>query len=104
MSIVSGLTITEAIPLNSVGKNYSGLTLAGDSFRIGGINLIGIVTSAVEGHNLVVGHIFNQLEQLWVLAKEMLTSIGTAVVLVVLQLAIADFIHALDEHATLVFF
>ena len=74
------------------------------SFSVGSVDLIGIVTTAVEVHNLFVGHILHQLQQLRVLAEEVLAGVGTAVKLVVLQLAVTDFIHTLDQQASGIFF
>ena len=103
MGIIGSLTITKAVAFDRMCKNYGRLTTAGNRFRISSVNLIGVVTTPIERHNLVISHIFYQLEQLRILAKEMLAGVGAAVVLVVLQLAITDFIHALDKHATLIF-
>ena len=84
MGVVSRLILAKTITLNRMSKNYGWLAFTGDSFRISSIDLIGIMTTAVERHNLLVGHIFYQLKQLWILTKEMLASITTAVVFIIL--------------------
>ena len=69
---------------------------------VGRVNLVGIVAAAVEVHDLFVGQVFDQFQRLGVLAEEVLAGVRAAVEFVVLQLAVADLIHALLQHARLV--
>ena len=103
MGVIGSLAIAQPITLNRVGQNNRRLALAGYSLRIGCIHLIGVVTTAVKRHNLVIGHILDQLQQFRVLAEEVLSGIGAAIGLVVLQITVTDFIHTLDQHTALIF-
>ena len=58
------------------------------------IDLIGIMPSSVEVHDVVVTQVFDEIQGLWVLSKKVLTRVRAAVEFTVLQLPIADFIHA----------
>ena len=62
------------------------------------------MSASIEVHDIVVRQIFYQLKQLRVFAKEMLTCVGTAVVLVVLQFTVADLIHAFLQEPCFIFF
>ena len=62
------------------------------------------MTAAVQLHDLVVGHILDHLGQFRIFTEEVLTGVGAAISLVVLQLAVADFVHALAQQALFVFF
>ena len=50
--------------------------------------------SSVEVHDVVVTQVFDEIQGLWVLSKEVLTRVRAAVEFTILQLSIADFIHA----------
>ena len=63
--------------------------------RVSRVNLIGIVTPAVELADFLVRHVLDHLEQFRIGAKEMLTGISATVGFAVLQLTVNDFVHAL---------
>ena len=50
--------------------------------------------SSVEVHDVVVTQVFDEIQGLWVLSKKVLTRVCAAIELTVLQLSIADLIHA----------
>ena len=52
------------------------------------------MATAVKAHDLVIAQVFYQLKGLGVLTEEVFASVGAAVVLKVLQLAVADLVHA----------
>ena len=62
------------------------------------------MTTTIEVHDVVVRQVLYQFQGFRVLTEEMLTGVGTAVVFVVLQLAVAHFVHALLQQAAVVVF
>ena len=105
MSIISRFTCsTKAIAFYSVSQNNRWLALVRRGLSIGCIDLVGIVTTAIQIHNLIVGHIGNQFKQLRVLAEKVLARIGTAIKFVVLQFAVTDFVHALNQQPSRILF
>ncbi len=95
---------TQTVTFNRLRENHRRLALVSNCFSIGCVDFVRIVTAAIEVHNLLVGHILNQLEKLWILTKEVFPGVGAAVKLVVLQLAVTHFVHAFNQQAALVFF
>src|SRR5690625_6123215 len=61
----------QAVALDRLGKDYRRLTFGVNGVVIGVVNLVAIMTTARKMQDLVVAHVFDQLQQLRVLAKEM---------------------------------
>ena len=57
------------------------------------VDFIGVVPTSVEVHDIVIRQVGHQLQKFRILTEEMLSSVGSAIELVVLQLAVTDFIH-----------
>ncbi len=70
---------------------------------VGGVHLHGIVPAEREFLQLLVGQVADQLQQLRILAPEMLAEVRARFDRVLLILAVDDLAHALDEQAVLVF-
>ena len=68
-----------------------------DRGRVGGVDLARIVAAAVERPDLVVGHVRDQLEQLRVLAEEVLAHVGAVARLERLVLAVDGLLHAREQ-------
>ena len=79
-----------------------GRPLCLDRGLVGGVDLLGIVAAAPQLLELVVGEVLHQLEQLRVLAEEVLADVGAVGDRQVLVLAVDDLAHALGEQAGLV--
>ncbi len=69
---------------------------------VGRIDLFWVVAAAFQFAELVVRITFNQLEQFWVFAEELLADISAGLDGVFLILAVNDFSHAFDEQASFV--
>ena len=91
-----------AVAFHRHGQDDRGALLLLHRLGVGGIDLVGVVATAIQVHDVFVRQVFHQLQQLRVLAEKMFAGIGAAVVLVVLQLTVADLVHALLQQAGLV--
>ena len=60
------------------------------------------MSSAIEIHDVVIAQIFNEIECLRVFSEEVLSGVRATVELTVLKLAIADFVHTLEQHPRLI--
>src|SRR5690625_7643229 len=92
----------QAVALDRLGKDYRRLTFGVNGVVIGVVNLVAIMTTARKMQDLVVAHVFDQLQQLRVLAKEMFAGVSAAVGFVVLNFAGERFGHALLPQAGVV--
>jgi len=93
-----------AVTFYSHGENHRGFAAVFHRLGIGRVDLVGIVTAAVEILDILVAHILDQFGGIGVLTEEVLASVGAAVVLAVLQLAVADLVHDLLQVAGFVAF
>jgi len=101
VGIILGLAgLACAVTLDGLSQNNGRLALVVHRLMVGCVHLVGVVATTVQLHDLVIGHVLHQLKQLRVFAEEMLASVGTAVGLVVLQLTVADFIHAFGQQTS----
>ena len=96
MGLVVGLArFARAVPLHRHGQDHGRALGLFHRLRVGGVDLVGIVAAPVEVHDVLVGEVLHQFQRLGVFAEEVFAGIGATVVLVVLQLTVTDFVHAL---------
>ncbi len=90
------------VALDRHGEDDGGLAIALHSRGVGGVNLVGIVPAAIEVLDVPVAQLPDHILQFRVGAEEVLPGVGTAVVLAVLQFAVADLVHALLQQPLVV--
>ncbi len=104
VGLVVGLArLACAVTFDGHRQNHCGALVLRDGLGIGCIEFVGIVTAAIEVHDVFVRQVLNQFQGFRVLAEEMLPGVGATVIFVVLQLAIADLVHALLQQPAVVF-
>ena len=95
--------VTKAITLDGMSQNHRRPpTVVMDGVMIGRIDLVRIVATAIKLVDVLVGEVFHHLGQLRVFAEEVLTGIGRAVALEVLQVAVNGFVHDALHQAVLI--
>ena len=85
----------QAVALDRLGEDDGRLALAFDGRLVGGVDLFGIVAAAAHLLQLLVGVVLHHLEQLGILAEEVLADVIAAGDDVLLILAVDDFHHPL---------
>ena len=94
--------LAQAVALDGLGEDHGGLALVLHRRRVGGVDLVRIVAAAVQAPDVLVGHARDHLQQLRVLAEEVLAHEGAVVGLVVLVLAVDGLLHDAQQQAFLV--
>ena len=85
VGFVAGLTgLARAVTLHGHRQNDGGALYLLTSGRVGCINLVRVVATPIEVHDVLVAQIFYQLQRLGILPEEMLPGVGTAIELAVL--------------------
>ena len=92
----------QAVALDRLGQDDRRLALCFDRRLVGRVDLLRIVAAAAQLAQLLVGQVLDQLEQLGILAEEVLADVGAGHDGVLLILAVDDLAHALHEQAGLV--
>ena len=90
---VLGFAGTGTVTLDGLGQDDGRLTLMVDRLVVGRIDLVRVVAATVELPDLVVGQVFDHCLEFWGV-EEVLTDVRTVLGLVVLVLAVDDFVHA----------
>ena len=94
MGFVTGFArLTGAISLDRHGQNDGGSLHLLTGCRVGRVDLIGVMTAAIEVHDVLIAQILHQLEGFRIFAKEMFAGIGAPIEFAVLKLPITDFVH-----------
>ena len=94
--------LAQAVALDGVGQDERRLSLGFDGGFVGVIDLARIVAAAAEAQQVVVAQVGDEIEQLRVLAEEVLADVSAVLGDVRLELAVHDFAHALLQQAGLV--
>src|SRR5699024_11867288 len=71
---------------------------------VGSVNLAVVVTTTAQRPNLVIGHVFNQLQGALIAAEDLLAHISAVVGLESLVVTIRSCVHDVDKCAILVCF
>src|SRR5205823_14099497 len=100
--VASLASLTEAIALDGRGQDHRRRTGMLDGRLEGGVDLFRIVAAPGQLAKLLVGKVLDHLQQLGVLAKEVLADVGPRLDGVLLILAVDDLAHAFDEHTVFV--
>ena len=91
--------LAHPVALDRLGEDHRRLARVRDRRRVGGVDLARVVAAAVERPDLVVGHVRDHLEQLRVLAEEVLAHVGAVARLERLVLAVDGLLHAREQPA-----
>ena len=94
--------LAQAVALDRLGEDHRRLALVLHRRGVGGVDLVRIVAAAVQAPDVLVGHARDHLEQLRILAEEMLAHERAVVRLVVLVLAVDRLLHDAQQAAFLV--
>ena len=89
--------LAHPVALDRLGEDHRRLPGVRDGGRVGGVDLARVVAAAVERPDLVVGHVRDHLEQLRVLAEEVLAHVGAVARLERLVLAVDGLLHAREQ-------
>jgi len=104
VGLIVGLTrFTHTVAFHCHRQDDRWFVLLPGGFSVSGIDFVGIVTATIQVHNIFIGEVGYQLQQLRVFSEEVLAGIGTTVEFVVLQLAVTDLVHPLLEQSGFVF-
>ena len=95
-------TLAHAVALDGLGEDHRRLAVVLDRRGEGRVDLVRIVAAAVQAPDVLVGHARDHLEQLRILAEEVLAHEGAVVGLVVLVLAVDGLLHHALQDAVLV--
>ena len=91
--------LTHAVALDRLGQDHRRRADVVHRGLVGGVDLLRVVPAAGQRPDLVVGHVRDQVQQLRVLAEEVLAHVGAVLGLEVLVLAVDAFLHALAAAA-----
>ena len=91
--------LAHTVALDGLGEYHGRLAAMLHGRRIGRVDLMRIVATAIEAPDVVVGHRRHQLKQFRVFAKEMFAHISAVLRLEGLELAIDTFVEALHQQA-----
>ena len=103
MGFVTGFArLTGAVSLDRHGQNDGGSLHLLTGCRVGRVDLVGVMTAAIEVHDVLIAQILNQLEGLRIFAEEMFAGIGTPIEFAVLKLPITDIVHDFLQQPALI--
>ena len=103
MGFVTGFArLTGAISLDRHGQNDGGSLHLLTGCSVGRVDLVGVMTAAIEVHDVLIAQILNQLKGLRISAEEMLAGIGTPIEFAVLKLPITDIVHDFLQQPALI--
>ena len=103
-NIATFAVFAQAITFNRLGQDNGRCASMVDGCFVGGINFFGIVSAAPHHQQFLVGVIFDEVEQLRILAEEMLADVRARHADVLLKLAIDDFAHSFHEQTGFILF
>src|ERR1041384_4326473 len=86
---------TQAVAFDSLRQNNCRRPLVFDGTFVSRINLCGIMTAPEQFMDLLVGHVVDHFQKLWVFPKKMLPSIASRLDRVLLIIPVDRFFHAL---------
>ena len=93
--------LAHAVALDSLGQDHRRLVGVVDRGVVGGVHLLRVVAAAVQRPDVVIRHVGDQVEQLRILAEEVLTDVRAILRLEVLVLAVDALFHALEQQTDL---
>ena len=99
---VTCLRSGETVALDGFGENDRRTTLVLQGALVGVVDLERIVAAAVEAGELLIGPVFDELEQFRVLAEEFLAQVGATLGLVGLEVPVDTLLHALQQQALVI--
>ena len=99
---VAGLRGSDAVAFDGLGEDDGGAALVLERALVGVVDLDGVVAAAVQAAELFVGLVFDELEQLGILAEEVLAEVSAVLGLEALEVAVDALFHALEEQALVV--
>ena len=99
---VARLRGAEAVALDRHGEDDGGAALVLHRALVGVVDLDRVVAAAVQAIELLVGVVLDQLEQLGILAEEVLAQVGAVLGLVGLEVAVDALFHAAEQQAGVV--
>src|SRR5690242_2378509 len=102
MRRVPSLRRAESISFYSLRQDHRGRTSVFDGAKVRVVDLLRIVTAAMEVANLFIAHISDKFQQLRVFAEEMFAGVSTAFCLTCLVLAVDALFHTLEQEARVV--
>ena len=91
--------LAHAVALDGLGEDDGGLTLVLHCRGVRRINLLRVVTAAVEPPDVIIAHVGDHVLQLLILAEEVLAGEGAAAGLEHLVFAVDALFHALAQQA-----
>ena len=94
--------LAHAVALHGLRQDHRGLAHVLHRRRIRRVDLVRIVSAAVQAPDIVVRHVGNHIEQFRILAEEVLAHKRAVLRLESLILAVNAFLHALQQDAALV--
>ena len=94
--------LTHPVALDRLGQDHRRRADVVHRRLVGRVDLRRVVPAAGQRPDLVVGHVLDQVEQLGVLAEEVLADVGAVLGLEVLVLAVDALLHALEQQPGLV--
>ena len=102
-SVATLEALTQAVALDGLGNDYRRLPLMAGCGLICGVDLVVVVTSALERPDLVVTHVGNQLCGPWVACEEVLANKSSVFSLVGLVVAIGSLVHQIYKSSVVIF-
>lgn len=100
MGRVAALEVRPQRPaLDRLCQDHRRLTLVGLGRRIGGVDLLVVVTAAAQVQDLVVGHVLDHVAQPRVVPEEVLTDVRTGLGGVRLELTVRRGVQLVDQDA-----
>jgi len=94
--------LAHAVALDGLGQDHRRSADVVHRGLVGGVDLRRVVPTARQRPDLVVGHVLDQVEQLGVLAEEVLADVRAVLGLEVLVLPVDALLHALEQQPGLV--
>src|SRR5260221_5928257 len=94
--------LAHAKAFDGLRQDHGGRTRVRNRGRIGGIDLLRIMTAAIEVPNLLIRHVGDHFLELRILAEEMLARVSPALGLEILILAIHALFHDTLQKALLI--
>ena len=101
--VLAFAAFAETVAFDRLGENDGWRALVLDGFLVGSVDLDGIVSTEAQVFELFVGEMLDHFEQARIGAEEVLAEVAAGFDSVLLELAVGDFAHPLDEQTVGVF-